>query len=192
MAAPNRPDRRPAQNRERPRRTPRPLNPALLDELALAYVARFATSEGKLAAYLARKLRERGWEGDDEPPVAAVVARMAAAGYLNDAAYARMRGASLLRRGLGARRIGQDLAQAGIAEPLRAEALPDAGAARRAALACAQKRRLGPFGPALPDRPLREKQIAVLLRAGHRLDSARELVNFNSIAAAEQWAEDDS
>lgn len=194
MAAPNRPDRHP----DRPRRAPRPLNPARLDELALAYVARFATSQGKLAAYLARKLRERGWEGEEEAggggdaAIASVVARMAAAGYLDDAAYARMRGASLLRRGLGARRIGQDLAQAGIAEPLRTDALPDAGAARRAALACAQKRRLGPFGPALPDRPLREKQIAVLLRAGHRLDSARELVNFNSIAAAEQWAEDDS
>ncbi len=43
----------------RTRRPPRPLDAALLDELALGYVARFATSTGKLSAYLNRKLRER-------------------------------------------------------------------------------------------------------------------------------------
>ena len=40
-----------------------PLDEAGLNELALAYVARYATSRAKLLAYLARKLRERGWGG---------------------------------------------------------------------------------------------------------------------------------
>ena len=40
----------------------------------------------------------------------------------------------------------------------------------------------------IADRAAREKQIAALLRAGHPLDSARELVNAASEAAAELWA----
>jgi regulatory protein len=35
---------------------------------------------------------------------------------------------------------------------------------------------------------LREKQIAAMLRAGHPLDSARQMVDAASAAEAEQWA----
>ena len=65
---------------------------------------------------------------------------------------------------------------------------PDAAAGRRAALALARKRRLGPFGAGADDRAAREKQIAAMLRAGHPLDSAREMVNAASVEAAEAWA----
>ena len=71
----------------------------------------------------------------------------------------------------------------------RAAARASRGAERRAALALAQKRRFGPFGTGLPDRPMREKQLAAMLRAGHPLDSARELVNAADVAAALEWAE---
>ena len=171
----------------RPRRNPRPLDLARLEELALAYAARFATSAAKLEAYLTRKLRERGWEGDGDAPVAALVGRFVAAGYVDDLAYARARSGSLLRRGYGPRRIGQALHAAGIGEEVRAEVRADPGAERRAALALAQKRGFGPFGRQQPDRPTREKQIAAMLRAGHRLDSARDLVNAADIAAARAW-----
>jgi regulatory protein len=52
----------------------------------------------------------------------------------------------------------------------------------------ARKRRFGPYGAAAADRAAREKQIAAMLRAGHRLDSARELVDAPSVEAAEDWA----
>ncbi len=84
---------------------PKPLDAARLDELALAYAARFAVSAARLAGYLGRKLRERGWAGEGEPPVAAIVARFVAAGYVDDAAYARAKTGSMLRRGLGMRRV---------------------------------------------------------------------------------------
>ena len=50
------------------RRTPsdrskKPLDASRLDELALAYVARFATSRAKLLRYLGRKLREAESDG---------------------------------------------------------------------------------------------------------------------------------
>ncbi|HOB13654.1 MAG TPA: RecX family transcriptional regulator [Novosphingobium sp.] len=172
----------------RPKRAPRPLDAARLEELALAYVARFATSAAKLEGYLLRKLRERGWEGEGEAPVRALVARFVASGYVDDLAYARAKSGSLLRRGYGQRRIGQALHAAGIDEDVREEVRAGEGAERRAALACAQKRGFGPFGRDLPDRALKEKQIAALLRAGHRLDSARELVNAANEAVAIEWA----
>ena len=170
------------------RRPPRPLDAPRLEELALAYVARFATSAAKLDGYLRRKLRERGWDGEGAAPVAEIVARFVAAGYIDDAVFARARTGSLLRRGYGVRRIGQALDAAGIAEDVRAEVRAAPAEQRRAALALARKRRIGPFGPDGADRALREKQLAAMLRAGHPLDSARELVNAPSIAAAERWA----
>lgn len=173
---------------DRPRRNPRPLDAARLEELALSYVARFATSAAKVDGYLRRKLRERGWEGTGDPPVTALVERFVAAGYIDDAAYARAKSGSLLRRGYGQRRVAQALGAAGIAEEVRAEVAPDAAAGRRAALTLARKRRLGPFGAGAADRAAREKQIAAMLRAGHPLDSAREMVNAASVEAAEAWA----
>jgi regulatory protein len=158
----------------------RPLDSVRLEQLALAYVARFATSAAKLDGYLRRKLRERGWAGEAEAPVAALVAKFVAAGYIDDEAFARSRTSGLLRRGYGQRRIAQALGAAGIAGEVR-EAV-------RAALALARKRGFGPYGIEQPDRDRREKQIAAMLRAGHRLDSARELVDAPSVEAAEEWA----
>jgi regulatory protein len=170
------------------RRGPRPLDAARIDELALAYVARFATSAAKLERYLVRKLRERGWEGDAEPDIRALVARYVALGYVDDAAYARARSSGLLRRGYGPRRVRQALAEAGIAEDIRQATRADEAVERGAALAFARRRRFGPFGPERPDRQRREKQLAAMVRAGHSLDSAREMVDAASERAAEQWA----
>ena len=167
---------------------PKPLGPARLEELALAYAARFAVSAAKLADYLRRKLRERGWEGEGEPPVEAIVMRFVAAGYVDDAAYARAKSTSMLRRGLGMRRVSQAWQEAGISQNDRADAVATEATQRHAALALARKRRIGPFGAPVADRAAREKQIGAMLRAGHPLDSARELVNAASVEAAEQWA----
>ena len=175
-------------SRQPPKPPPRPLGAVRLEELALAYAARYAVSAAKLADYLRRKLRERGWEGEGEPPVGKVVARFVAAGYVDDAAYARAKSASMLRRGLGMRRVNQAWQAAGIASDDRADAMADEAEQRRAALAQARKRRVGPYGAPGADRATREKQIAAMLRAGHPLDSARELVNAASVEAAEQWA----
>jgi regulatory protein len=172
----------------RERRKPRPLDPAKLEELALAYVARFATSAAKLERYLVRKLRERGWEAEREPDLAALVGRYVTLGYVDDAAYARAKGGSLLRRGYGPRRVRQALAEAGIDEETRDEARAGAAAERHAALALARKRRFGPFGAAPLDRQQREKQLAAMLRAGHPLDSAREMVDAANETAAAEWA----
>jgi regulatory protein len=173
--------------RNRPRQ-PKPLDSRAFEELALGYVARFATSAARLEGYLARKLRERGWAGEGEPDVGGTVARLVALGYVDDEAYARARSGGLLRRGYGQRRIGQALHAAGIGEEVREAVRPAPGEARAAALAMARKRGFGPFGAGVADRAAREKQIAAMLRAGHPLDSARQLVDAASVEAAEEWA----
>ena len=66
----------PPSNGRKPRSS-RPLDKARLEELALAYVARFATSAARLESYLARKLRERGWAGEHAADLPALVGREA-------------------------------------------------------------------------------------------------------------------
>lgn len=176
-----------AADRSRPPRKPRPLDPERLQELALAYVARFATSGGKLESYLIRKVRERGWEADRPADAKGIVERFVDLGYLDDEAYARAKSGALLRRGYGQRRVTQALSAAGIAEEVREEVRAGEAEERRAAIALAGRRKLGPWGqPA--DREVRQKQLAAMLRAGHGFDVARAVIDAPTIDAAEEWA----
>jgi regulatory protein len=167
--------------RVKPQRHNRP-RPALdgeaLERLALFYVGRYATTRAKLASYLTRKLRERGWEGDAPAPVAAVVDRLSSLGYVDDGAFASARGASLQRRGFGERRVAQALQAAGIDEADAAEARQDAReGALVSALRFAERKRLGPYAAAAPDRRDREKAFGAMLRAGHSPAVARQVLD---------------
>ena len=158
------------------RRPPKPLDPALLERLALRYVERFATTEGKLIDYLRRKLRERGWAGEGMPDPEGLAATMVR--YIDDRAYAEAKAASLARRGMGARRVRQALHAARIgAEDSEAVAPQVAEAARDAALAFARRRRIGPFGDGEADHGVRERQFAAMMRAGHDMALARRIVS---------------
>ncbi|MGX7953651.1 regulatory protein RecX [Tsuneonella sp. HG249] len=161
-----------------------------LDELALAYVARFATSAAKVEQYLVRKLRERGWDDKKTADPRAIVDRFVELGYIDDEAWARAKSGGLSRRGYGQRRVNQTLAAAGIAEDIRNEARLGEAEERRAALALASRRRFGPWGERTDDGDRRQKQIAAMLRAGHGFDAARAVVDAASIADAEAWAEE--
>ena len=156
----------------RPDKRPRPpLDAEGLERLALFYAGRYATTRAKLAAYLERKLRERGWTGGGEPPVRPLIERFAELGYVDDRAFAAARTDSLLRRGYGERRVAQALRGAGIADedsgPAREKAEEEA---LEAALRFARRRRLGPFAEVVPDRAERQKAAAAMIRAGHRME----------------------
>jgi len=158
-------------------RRARPLDGAGLERIALRYVERYATTRAKLAAYLARKIRERGWDGEDAAPVDGLVGKVAALGYVDDAGFAAARAAGLTRRGYGLRRVSQSLKAAGIAEEDSAAAEAAAREqAWEAALTFARRRKIGPFAAAAPDRPTREKALAAMLRAGHDIAIARRIV----------------
>lgn len=156
----------------------RPLDAALLRELALYYVGRFATTRAGLERYLARKLRERGWDGPVPPDAAALAASFVALGYIDDAAFAGAKARSMLRRGFGERRINQALWAAGVADSDREEADGETAASRvESALRLAERRRWGPYASEpMADPKARQRALAAFLRAGHDSALARRIL----------------
>jgi regulatory protein len=151
------------------RRTLPPLDEPRLNELAVRYVGRFATTRAKLRTYLQRKIRERGWAEERLPDLEQIANRFAELGYIDDAGFALAKSRALTGRGYGKRRVVQALRIAGVddadGETARDHADTEAVAA---ALRFAERRRIGPFAPALVTDPkAREKALSAMIRAGH-------------------------
>jgi len=183
-----------------------PLNKARLKDLALHYVSRYATTRHKLATYLRRKVREKGWEaaaegnenatsamtseGAQEDVHAAIddiVELVTRLGAVNDSLFAEGRTRALSRRGMGANRIKQALAGAGIERSTADEALADMDALE-AAVTYLRRRRWGPFGEGAPHDPdARRKAFAAMMRAGHAPDLAGKLLRLSSEEELEQF-----
>lgn len=166
---------RPGSRKPRP-----PLDDKRLEELALHYVGKYATSRSKLIGYLVRKVRERGWDGPREPRLEELAERFSELGYVDDAAYALAKSRSLSSRGYGKRRLEQKLRISGIGDE-------DAAAAREhsereaveSAVRFAERRRIGPFGTVAPPDPnRRQKALAAMVRAGHSFELARIIVEW--------------
>ena len=162
---------------QRPKAQP-PLTAAKLEEMALRYVGRFATSRAKLHAYLQRKLRERGWSGEGAPPLGALADKCVRLGYVDDHAFALSKARSLSGRGYGARRVNQALAVAGIDEEAGADARDLAEhEAVTSALRFAKRRAIGPYASEELDADRRERALAAMIRAGHRFPLARAIID---------------
>ncbi len=161
-------------------RSRKPLGATKLDELALAYVARFATSRAKLTRYLSRKIRESEWTDDVDAITAceAIADRMERLRFVDDKQYAAMRAGAMTRRGLGVRRVRAQLFVDGIAPEDSGEAVAEAeGRAIASAIGFARRRRLGPFGARPADDPAaKSRQIAAFARAGHSLALAQRIL----------------
>lgn len=172
----------PRTQRKREKRPPKPLDEQTLKDLALHYLGRFATTRARLVQYLQRKLRERGWVGEEPPDCEAIADRCAELGYVDDAAFAEMKSGALLRRGFGPRRVEQALHAAGVSEADRAP-VRDAGRgqATTAAIAFARRKRIGPFADEGADPDRRRKQLQAFIRAGHDFTLARSLVFADSM-----------
>lgn len=168
------------QSRRHPRRgrAPPPLDEAALEAAALSYVERFQTTRARLVRYLAARLRQRGWEGVAEPDPRALADRLAALGYIDEAAFAEARARGMKARGLGARRIRERLRADGALPPDAGSGPLPADEAEAEALArhFARRRRLGPYGPPVADPRGRARQMAAMLRAGHAPDIARRIL----------------
>lgn len=154
-------------------------NETTLRERALAHVARYAATEAGLARVLARGIdrwaRRAIVDGEDAESVAArasearaavrgVVARLAAAGAVSDAAFAASRARNLLRGGRSRRAVAAHLAAKGVGTETAQAALDaDETDELAAALVLARKRRIGPFREGEEDR---RRELATLARAG--------------------------
>jgi len=172
------------ERRAPPTAPPKPPDEAALREAGLAHLARYAATEAGLRRVLDRRLdrwaRLAAETADPEaiaatlailrPAVRRVVAALAAAGAVNDAAFAASRARSLRRAGRSRRAIAAHLAVRGVvAEQTRAAIPEDPEGELAAALLLARRRRLGPFRAApLPaaDHGAARREQGVLARAG--------------------------
>jgi regulatory protein len=160
------------------KRPPPPLDPAALEQLALNYVGRYATTRKKLKDYLQRKVRQRGWTTETPAPIDQIVQKMAEARYVDDKAFAAAKSGNLLRRGYGIGRIKSALSMAGIHKDDAAPCLDlNMEDQVSAAIALAQRRKIGPFSKHPMTAEQQRKHIAILCRAGHSYDIARRIID---------------
>jgi regulatory protein len=167
-----------------PRRKPRKLKTADLQDRALDYLGRYAASTRRLRQVLKRRIQRSAEAHEIDPApllveLEQVIERLTRSGLLNDEAFAEMKARNLNRRGGSRRQIAAKLAASGVAAGERAKAIerleeetPDAEFA--AAVAYAKRRRLGAFRTVRDDSPeRRRKDLAAMARAGFSLEMAR-------------------
>jgi regulatory protein len=159
-------------------RIAKPLDSARLRELALVYVGRYATSRARLAAYLQRKVYERGWMENEQPAdIEALVADFDRLGFVDDVAFASARARTLTARGIGLRRVAQELKIKGITEADGTDARDHAQDNRwQSADRFARRKRIGPYANEIAQPDLQQKQLQAFLRAGHDFDVAKAFV----------------
>ncbi|MDA1023900.1 MAG: RecX family transcriptional regulator [Proteobacteria bacterium] len=164
---------------------PRKATPRHLENSALYYLQRFATSSENLKRVLMRKVARSAYVHDtdvaeSEAFVQDLIARFQRSGLLDDAVFAKGRAETLHRRGNSGRQIRAKLRQKGVADDdidTALAALGDGGEAElAAALNYAKRRRFGPFAAKRPTPEQREKQLASLARAGFSYDVARRVL----------------
>jgi regulatory protein len=176
-----------------------PPDTAILHDAALAYLARYAATELSLRRTLERRIerwaRVAANSGDRESiadsaaaareAVLAVVARLVAAGAVNDTAYAESRARSLMRAGRSRLAVAAHLAAKGVSREIARSVLPDDDAHELgAALVLARRRRLGPFRVgAKPDAAGYRRELAVLARAGFPQELANRVLGFDPLQA---------
>jgi regulatory protein len=174
------------RRKQREPRVLKPIDAAKLQDIAVGYAAKYATTAAKLRRYLQRKLGERGWTGTELPDVEGLVARICGLGYVDDRAYAAAKVRDLTARGFGTRRVKGALAAAGVGRDDVQEAI-DAGEnaeelAFSTALAFAQRRRFGPFArDGGSDDPAKlRREMAAMARAGHDFAVAKRVLRGNA------------
>jgi regulatory protein len=176
--------RKPREHRPREPRAPRPIDAAQLQDMAVGYAAKYATTAAKLRRYLDRKLGERGWSGETLPDVEGLVGRITSLGYVDDRAYAASKARDLAARGFGARRVRGALSAAGVGrDDVTAAIAPDDDedcdeTALATAIAFARRRRFGPFARdgASTDPARMRRELAAMARAGHDFAVAKRVL----------------
>jgi regulatory protein len=172
----------------RPHRQPAPeLDAPRLRALAMRYVGRYATTRGKLRAYLKRKIQERGWGEPQSPDLDLLVEEFSERGYVDDQSFALGKTASLKRKAMGAFRIKASLQAAGIdADMIAGVTQVDEEEAMSLALAFARRKHIGPFASSPPDEKMRNRWMSAFLRAGHRAGDAHAVLSLPSVPCRQE------
>ena len=172
---------------KKPRKVPKKITGSYLENAALYYLQRYASSTENFRRVMMRKIerscRHHGDTAADFAPVVEdLIARYVATGLLNDETFARARAATLRRQGRSRQAIQAKMAAKGLPPAAIAAALatvdedaPDAEL--HAAQKLAQKKKLGPWRtrPVTDPKDL-QKEMAAMARAGFSYDIARRVL----------------
>lgn len=158
----------------------RKLSEKSLGNVALHYLRKHSASRKGLVQLLERKIKRQGDVAVSEAKVIIdqVVARMVQAGYLDDARMAESKTASLHRQGKSSRVIELKLREKGIAPALaKKSAITSPEIEFESACMLVKRKRLG------VDPERKQKDFAVLMRAGFSSDVARQALKAAADAA---------
>jgi regulatory protein len=182
------------------RRKPKPATAARLEKAALAHIDRYATSAANLRNVLMRRversIRLHDTDRDEATEwVDAIIAKLLERRLLDDAAYARGRARSLHRSGASRRKIAGWLQHKGVGRDDIDGALAmldDEYGNSDMVAACnyARRRRLGPYRLPEVREERRERDLASLARAGFGYDTARRVIEAQTVEDLEAAALD--
>lgn len=167
---------------------------ASLHEAALKHLARFATTEAGLRRVLNRRVDRWARAGEADAEVVAtakravrtVVARLVAAGVVDDAAFAAGRARRLARGGHSRQQVAVHLATRGISAATARTALPDDFESElAAALVLTRRRRIGPFRDVDANADTKRRELGILARAGFPREVAVRALAMDADAAEE-------
>jgi regulatory protein len=184
-------DNNKADGGKRPQKIPRKVSAASLENAALYYLGRFATSSENLRQVLERRIMRAAKHHDTDVEactqlVGDLIRRYLESGILNDGIYAQTQAASMNRRGKSLRAIRVHLRQKAVLSDTIDDAFavltgevgqPDLAAA----IAYARKRRLGPYrrDTGKPENP--DNELAALARAGFSYSLALRIVEAQNV-----------
>jgi regulatory protein len=176
---------------KRRHKIPRRVSAASLENAALYYLGRFATSSENLRQVLERRIMRAAKHHNTDVEactqvVGDLIRRYLESGILNDEIYAQTQAASMNRRGKSLRAIRVRLRQKTLSSDIIDDALavladevsqPDLAAA----IAYARKRRLGPYRRDTGKSENPDKELAALARSGFSYSLALRVVEAKNI-----------
>jgi len=179
------------RSKTRTAKIPRKVSATSLENAALYYLGRYATSSENLRQVLLRRVARAAKHHDTDEEACAVmidelILRYVSNGLLDDTAYARAQCASLNRRGKSVRAIRGWLRQKGLGPDIIEKTLKVLGEEivepdLAAAIAYARRRRFGPYRMNTIAPETRDKELAALARSGFSYALARRIVEATDV-----------
>lgn len=179
-------DKTPAAKQKQPRK----ISAKYLENAALYYLQRYASSAENLRRVLTRKVQKsctfhKMPPEEFYPVIDTLIRRYVSSGLLDDNLYARGRAASLRRQGLSKQAIAAKLQIKGLSRPQIDQALAEIDAEKgedaelQAALALARRKKIGRFRTTPDaDQKTRQKELAAMGRAGFSYETASRALDY--------------
>ena len=183
--------------RRRTAKIPRQASPKSLENAAIYYLKRYASSAANLKYVLMRRvLKSARHHGTDVEEgmgwIYDVVLKLQNAGYLDDRQYADTRIHSLYARGLSLRAIRMKLSEKGVSANIVTEALrvlseETENPELQAAITTARRRKLGPYRTRGDRQENRARDLASLARSGFNYEIAARVVDTDTAEELEDY-----